>query len=271
MVEKEFLKLSQSRLDKLINCYKYIQKETSGLSDDFRRMSEEKWNEIFPQPAYWSLFYELSYIEHLVFFLYCIGLLDKFNQANSSYDPIEASLKIFDEMGDESNDSDIDLPKGIPISLFFLCFYSLTKTLKSWMVYGQTLSKLTEQVRSDSYKSLFKAVQVDPAYIGCPSAMHLMSRAILEKRRGFTKKLGDSMRSNLGYYREEFEPLRFLLTALAETGDLAKMTHNDRYELFCEELNLYATNDKEDPYGSLKQFIFRWQQGAEVYGKAKET
>lgn len=269
-MEKEFLKLSRSRLDKLINQYKYIQRESDELSNDLRHLSEEKWGQLFPQPAYWSLFYELSYLDHLTMFLYCIGILPTFKTALKAEDPIEATLKIFDDIDEKSIDEHT-LPDGIPMSLFFVCFYSMLKTLKSWVVYGQTLSKLTEHVREGSYKALYKAVQIDPAYIGCPSAMHLMSRAILERKRGFPKKLGEAMRSNRGYYREEFEPLRFILTALAETGDLVNMTHNERYELFCEELKLYKTDDKDDPYGSLKQFIFRWKQTAEVYGKAKGT
>jgi hypothetical protein len=269
MEKMDSFNLSRSRIDKLANQYKNIQDSVSEIEGDFRNLSQAKWDKLLPLNSSWSLFYEMPYLLHLTYLLHCMGIKDELKKALEHEDPKGETLRVIDNISDRDID-DIALPDGVTPQLLFMCWYSLMKSLKSWMVYGFTLSKLLEKVREGSYKSLFDAVQIDPTFIGCPSALHLMSRGILEKRRGFTKKLGEAMRSNRGKYREDLESFRFILTAMAESGDLQTLTNNERYKLFCEDMKVYSIKDKEDPAEAMKKFIYRWISSAELYGDARD-
>ena len=94
--KNELYKLSQSRLQKLLNKYFEIQKESTALENDFRHVPIDKLQEQIPSPSKWSVFYELDYPRHLMFVLKWAGVLDGYIEGAKSDTPIDNVLTYID-------------------------------------------------------------------------------------------------------------------------------------------------------------------------------
>ena len=268
--KKEFPRLDQSRITKLLNQYRELQEKTIEAESDFREAPIEKWHKLVPSPARWSVFYDLTYPEHLMFLLNWIGVLDGYLEAMQSDNPIKSVLAFADIAGEVVIKPDEDPKGGIDKTSAILSWIALSKTLKSRMIFGKTLSMLNQEIGQGSFPSLYKALQIDPAIITTPNASHLFSIGLLKKnKKRFLTTIHKKMNSKLARHNKSGQELRFVLTALAEVGDLDNYTQSDKYKLFCEELRIYSSKSKneetKDEFESLNKFIDRWKKTAEIY------
>jgi len=268
--KSEFPRLDQSRLTKLLNQHREIQKQTVLAEEDFRTVSIEKWHELLPSPARWSVFYELTYPQHLMFLLKWIGVLDGYLEAVKSDDPIGSVLTFIDTVEEIAIKPNEDPKDGIDETSAILSWIAMSKTLKSWMIHSKTLSKLNEEIGQGSFPALYKALQIDPAIISTPNASHLFSIGLLKRnKKRFLATIHNKMNSKLDRHNSSNQEMRFILTALAEVGDLDQYTQSDKYKLFCEELSIYASisqnEETKDEFTSLNKFIDRWKATAEIY------
>lgn len=266
----ELYKLSQSRLQKLLNQYQEIQEESLILEKDFRRVPLNKLHELLPPTSKWSVFYELEYPRHLMFVLRWIGVLDGYLEAARSDNPLDNVLTYIDTFDKKAIKPDENPKGGVSEADAILSQIALLKTLKSRMVFGKTLSKLHEEVGKGSFSSLYKALKIDPAFITTPNGAYLFSIGLLKRnRKDFTRTIHNKMSATLKKHNQALEPIRFILTAMTEVGDYEKYTQSDRYKLFVEDLMIYSStsknDNKKDEYDSLNEFIRKWRREAEVY------
>jgi hypothetical protein len=266
-----FPRLSQARIHKLLNRYNEFQTETNAFESELRSVPLEKLQEKLPFPSRWSLFYELDYPQHLAYVFYWNGIFDEYCEAINSDDPITEILSFLDSMEDDV-DSIEGYPKnGVSESEAILSWIALSKTLKSYMTFGKTLSTLNSEIGRGSFPSLYKALQIDPTIITTPQAAHLFSIGLLKKdKKRYISTLYNKMSSNLKRYNTKLEPIKFILTALTEVGDLKGYSQSERYNLFVKELSIYTSSSKNkdtrDDYDSLNRLINRWLNKVEIYG-----
>ena len=79
--KNELYKLNQSRLEKLLNLYQELQKESIKLENDFRRLPLDKLQEKIHATSRWTIFHGLEYPRHLIFISKWISVLDGYREA----------------------------------------------------------------------------------------------------------------------------------------------------------------------------------------------
>ncbi|MBL1142612.1 MAG: hypothetical protein HND53_11315 [Proteobacteria bacterium] len=266
----EFPRLDQARLNKLLNLYRELHEQSIEAENDFRKVSLEKWEKIIPSPARWSVFYEIPYLHNLLFLFKWIGVLDEYQTAVKTDDPINSVLTFLDNV-DEIVIKEGEEPKGgIDESTAILSWIAISKQLKSWMIHGKTLSKLNEEIGEGSFSSLYKALEIDPSIIATANASHLFSIGLLQKnKKRFIGTISKKMSSQLARHDRSMQELRFMLTAITEIGDFDIYSQSDRYKLFVEDLQIYSSRSRnentKDEFDSLNQFIRDWRRNAEIY------
>ncbi len=270
MKNSDSYKLDRSRLEKLLNLYNRVQRDRNTLDLEFQKAPIDKIQEHIPPPSRWSIFYELEYPQHLMFVMKWLGIFEEYAKAAKSDTPVKNLLDYFDKF-DENSIAPPEAPRdGITEYHAILSIISLVKTLKSWMVFGKTLSKLHDEAGEGSFSALYKGLQIDPAFITTTNGSYLFSIALLKRKKSIVvNTIHNKMRSNLKKHNPSLEPVRFILTALAEVGDYNKYTESDRHRLFVKDLGIYKSMSKDsakkDDFDSLNEFVRKWRRTAEFY------
>ena len=262
--DKIYGEINHSDLEKYQYKFDTVNSELVDLKKEFYKLKDpNKWNQIFPSSSDWTSIYLLSYPEHLILFFHTFGLLESV-LATMQTDNTNTKIKVIEFLESLDEYTEDDLPNDQSLDSAFVVFYPLMKSLTSWMNYGKTLSTLVQEASEGNNKSLFKAVRVDRAIIACPPIAHRIAKAEMKGDERFFKKPRNALTGKL-LVNTNLDTFRFLILALNEAGGLSSLSENERYQLFCEELNVYPYLDKEDPSAALKMFISRWLKEAESF------
>jgi hypothetical protein len=193
----------------------------------------------------WSHLYELSYNQHLSFFIKAFDLEDqliqKHKQPNLNKAIIEEGFLDQTNFNEETPKEQIaaQLPSWIGLT------YSLFFTIKSLMVFGSYLNELIAIARDSQNaikadQALLKAIKIDPSVMGCPTASARISHATVMKDKKFLKKLTNAVNGKLGQREaKNYQHIRLILQVLFEAR-ADKLNDKDLKELFVNQLNLYS-------------------------------
>ncbi|WMJ09304.1 hypothetical protein [Nitrosomonas sp. sh817] len=162
-----------------------------------------------------------------------IGALpDIYNQVQSHFDARPNPTK---------DDLELLRPSLPEISAAFIAVqYSL------WCVlyHGCFLNELIERARNGDNKALIDAIKIDTSIIGCPTAVGKISKATLLHDVKFFAKLKSAINGKKEKLKQDnFQKMRLVFEVLYEAGAL-RLTDKQLYQLFVEELELYAANSK---------------------------
>lgn len=185
----------------------------------------------------YNFVYELPLADHLSLLIVALGRHDDLNEMAASPDPQEAVLELLrrrDEIEDDKPQSEAFTDAGVVA----LC-YSLGRTMRSMATYGRSISSLLQDVRDNSnHDSLFKAIRMDRAVIGCPTAMKHIAKAQIRDNKAFFKNLRSAL---AGPSRKEWsglDQMRYAFLMLREMGvdDLSEAALE---ELMVDKLQVY--------------------------------
>jgi hypothetical protein len=105
--------------------------------------------------------------------------------------------------------------------------------------YGRSISSLLQDVRDNhSHESLFKAIRMDRAVIGCPTAMKHIAKAQIRDNKAFFKRLRSALAGPSKKEWEGLDRMRYTFLVLREMGvdDLSEAALE---ELMVDKLQVY--------------------------------
>ena len=144
-----------------------------------------------------------------------------------------------------SNPSKADMEALRPsLPMISAAFIAMQYSLYCVLYHGCFLNELIERVRDGDNKALTDAIKIDKSIIGCPTVVGKISKAARLQDKKFFAKLKaaiDGKKEKLS--QANFQKMRLIFQVLYEAGAL-RLTNNQLYKLFVEELKLYTANSK---------------------------
>lgn len=225
----------------------------SGIDETMQSIIEnnerifDKHNDSFS----WCHLYELPIREHVNFnfpgLLQEEQVIDWRKQVAESPGKIHALQSIneqingyFDARANPSKEDIEALRPFLPTVCAY--FYSVQYSLFCILYHGCFLNELIERVREGNDKALFDAIRIDPTVIGCQSIIDRISKA---RRLQDTNFLDELRKTESGVSAKlkqaNFQKMRLILKILSEAG-ATRLSNEQLYELFVEELDLYTAN-----------------------------
>lgn len=181
--------------------------------------------------------YELPFHAHLNLVISSLNRGDEVKQMAAAEDPQEEVLRVLrkgidgvDDVPSNAafNDSDV-------ISLF----YSLGRSMLSMATYGRSISSLLQDVRDHhNHDSLFKAIRMDRAVIGCPTAMKHIAQAQLRDNKAFFKNLRSALGGPSKKEWAGLDTMRYVFLMLREMG-MNDLSEAALEELMVDQLQVY--------------------------------
>ena len=133
------------------------------------------------------------------------------------------------------------------------------KMLDAIFTYGQDMPSLIRAAINGNDEALCKAVSIDRAVQEIPEIAARIRKAEAANQVDFLNDFHQVMQGPSGHIKLDHPLLRYFLWTLKGEGILDQLGFEERYQLFCVELEVYP-NDGKDPAGSLNTFIDRWKK-----------
>lgn len=133
------------------------------------------------------------------------------------------------------------------------------KMLDSHFVYGQPMPSLINAAINGNDEALFKAVSIDRSVQEIPEISARIRKAEAANQVEFLENYRKAIKGPSGHIKLDHPLLRYFLWVTKESGLLAQLGFEERYQLFCVDLSVYPSDGK-DPAGSLDAFIDRWEK-----------
>jgi hypothetical protein len=184
----------------------------------------------------YSHVYELPLVQHLSLLVVALNRQGEVRDMAASPDPQEALLELLrshDQVDDKPQHPDFDDEDVVTLA------YSLGRTIQSMATYGRSISSLLQDVReNNNHDSLLKAIRMDRAVIGCPTAMKLIARAQVRDNKAFFKKLRGALAGPSKKEWAGLDQMRYAFVLLREMG-MNDLSEADLEELMVDKLKVY--------------------------------
>lgn len=198
-----------------------------------------------PPDFCWANFYSYSFPEML-------GAIVWLGDAKGQIVDAAKHGKILEAL--ESIDFEIrDIGKGLEYSQygFTAGIIALLKSLSAIEQYGKSINRMVFESLHGRPDMLLEAIRLDHSVISNKDVARLFAVAELKDNKVFMKKVARSLMARPKKRTKGLAEFRFAVVCLHETGQLATMTGEEKYELLAKELKLYASNN-DDPAAMLK-------------------
>lgn len=187
----------------------------------------------------YSFVYDLPFAEHLNLAVVALNRHGDVREMAASADPQEAALEQLrkrHEDDDRPHNPHFDRVEVAALA------YSLGRTMQSMATYGRSISSLLQDVReSDNHDSLFKAIRMDRAVIGTPTAMKFIARAQIRDNKAFFKSLRSALAGPSKKEWAGLDQMRYVFLLLREMG-INDLSEAALEELMVEKLQVYKSS-----------------------------
>lgn len=256
---------STEELRNLLDHFLWLMNEGSTLPQDLKRLSEDRWQELFPKACHWSSLYEFPTLHITFMTLERLGLSNRVVEiSRTSVTPKSDAFAFLQSQIDN------DIPEGLTVSDLLTYGYPLYKTLVCWLTYGKTLSTLFLDFKNGNDQALFKAVSIDRTLLSCPAVAQRLEKAELCNDQRFYYQLQNALNGRKASTTQAYDPARFLIATLDEFDLFETVSQQERYRLFTAEFDAYPVDDQQDKYDAFNRFVNRWRKSAENF-KTKKT
>lgn len=253
MLDKEYGKLTASQFAELVGFIPVLLKIIKDANEHIACVPLVKFDEAMTGDyGYYCYVYERPFAEHLDSVLVGLNRQHDLHTLVASTDPSEAVLESLRHMDDVEDDRPWHegFQKGEVLALVF----ALGRTITSMTTYGRSISGLLEDVRErNDQEALFKAIRMDRAVIGCPTAMRLISRAQLRDNKAFFKRLRTALAGPGKKQWEGREVMRYAFIILSEMN--IQLSEEELETLMVDVLKAYPRNP-----GARKNLRAQYQQ-----------
>ncbi len=253
MKEKEFGKLSSQQFKRLLDLVQKVLSEDIDL-EQFIDENPDKVSNFIQDKVQWSIYYELPYPHFLGLFFIALGLNDKIKELASLDDPQEAAISWgeSDPMLPPEPDDQSDEEKFLVFGLMI----AMTRNFSAIQQFHISINELIYKAKEDD-EALFDAILVDRHVINTPTATTRIARAEATNDEAFFDLLSKAIRKTRPRRpQEDFDILRFMLSALDEAAGLSNLSYEQIHCLIVDDLQLYPDNAK-DSFSGLKKLIQR--------------
>lgn len=217
-MKKEFGKLSSAQFTEFISYIPKLLALIRTLGTHMANVPASRFDELLPV-AYGSYchVYEEPFARHLAIVIVVLNRHFDVDAIARTSDPQEAILDILRNMNEPGEDQ--PLFEGMDESMAMALIYSLGQTFTSMATYGRSISGLLHDARERAdLDALFKAIRMDRAVIGCPTALNLIARAQLRNNKAFFNRLRSALAGPGKKQWEGLHPMRYALILLNEMG-----------------------------------------------------
>lgn len=236
-MKKEYGKLTEHQIREFVQFLPELFAMARGVDKHIASVGAEKFDSVMVGDfGDYSHVYELPLVEHVSLVTVSLNRQDDVGAIAASPDPQEAVLEAL-----RNRDKDDDKPEheAFTVTEVMALGYSLSRTLQSMATYGRSISSLLQDVReTGNHDSLFKAIRMDAAVIGCPTAMRHIAKAQIRSDKKFFKHLQASLKGPSKKPMIGLEPMRYTLLLLREMG-VNNLTEKDLEHLMVDVLKVY--------------------------------
>ena len=234
---KEYGKLTAAQFREFLQFIPELLLMLRGMNAKLASTPLAKFDSLMPGDyGLYSHVYELPFVEHLSLVTVALNRHGEVHGMAASPDPQEAVLELIrrrDEVEDKPQHPEFDDEEVVTLA------YSLGRTIQSMATYGRSISSLLQDVReNNNHDSLLKAIRMDRAVIGCPTAMKLIARAQIRDNKTFFKNLRSAL---AGPSKKEWAGLgqmRYAFVLLREMG-VNDLSESALEELMVDKLKVY--------------------------------
>jgi hypothetical protein len=131
------------------------------------------------------------------------------------------------------------------------------KMLDALFVYGQSMPSLIRLAINGNDEALIKAISINRSVLEIPELATRIRKATASGEKEFLVDVDKAAKGHSRHIKLDHPLLRYFLWTFKESGLLDKLEFQERYQLFCVELEVYPLNG-DDPAGSLDKFLDRW-------------
>jgi hypothetical protein len=239
-MEKEYGKLTVDQFGELLQFLPELLSMLRGMNAQLASTPAAKFDSVMPGDyGLYSHVYELPFIDHLGRVTVALNRQGDVHEMAASPDPQEAVLEMIrnrDEVEDKPHHPEFD--KEVVMALV----YSLGRTIQSMATYGRSISSLLQDVReNNNHDSLLKAIRMDRAVIGCPTAMKLIARAQIRDNKAFFKNLRSALAGPGNKQQAGLDLLRYAMLILREIG-IKDIPEAELEALMVDKLGVYPKN-----------------------------
>lgn len=216
--KKEYGKLSPEQFTEVISYIPKLLALIRSLASHMSKVPASRFDELLPGSyGNYCQIYEESFIRHLSVVVVVMNRHLDLSVISQAPDPQEAILDILRNM--DEPDDDRPLFEGVDESMAMALIYSIGQTVTSMATYGRSISGLLHDAREHGdLDALFKAIRIDRAVIGCPTAMQLIARAQLRNNKAFFTRLRSALAGPGKKQWEGLHPMRYTFILLNEMG-----------------------------------------------------
>ncbi|QDL36961.1 hypothetical protein [Rhodoferax sediminis] len=233
---KEYKKLTGDQLKELIGRLPKLRSLFADVRAHVATVPIEKFDSIM-KGGYgaWVSVYEKPFIEHLSLIIVALNRAQDVQAMAAANDPQQAALDSMDFESDDDRPHHEAFEKQDVVALSF----SLNRTMQSMMTYGRSLSSLIQDVReNNNVDSLFKAIRIDRAIVGCPTALDRIARAELRGNKAFFKHLRAALAGPSKKVWTGMDDMRYAFLILRELG-INNLSEADLEKLMVNDLGVY--------------------------------
>ncbi len=235
---------SSTDLKILINLLPSLEVEANGTKQ-FIAENPEKFLSESKGIYTWHDYYELPFLEHIAHYINGLGLTKAITEISASPNPQKTLLhspKANSAIEEALRNSDVLKSKGR--HFVYALQISVFNSLRSLMAYGHYLNDLVAEARKGDVEALFRAIRIDPTVISTKTAATYLVLAETVDDAAFFNELKKALKGKLGKTENaNFQKMRVVMRVLVETG-AGRLTDDQLYKLFVEELRFYAANSK---------------------------
>ena len=203
----------------------------------------------------WHVCYEYPPVKLIGTVAYCFGM-DRWLESGIGIDEL---VGITDESIVEVDAEEWDPPHNVAVSQIdaIAVLFALLNDLECQARHGVHMNDLLKKGRLGDDAALFKALEIDPAVMGCAVLVKRLNRARLKTDDNFLHQF--SLKINATSKRHEMhrKQMRLILKTLHESGQLAEETNESLHTLFIE-LNINPpSTDNRDNIKTLKTNLLK--------------
>lgn len=216
-MKKEYGKLTADQLQEFVQYLPELFAMARDVGKHLASVSSEKFDSVMVGDfGDYSQVYERPLAEHVALVAVALSRQDDVGAIAASPDPQEAAL---DALRNRDKDDDKPENEAFTVTEVMALAYSLSCTLQSMATYGRSISSLVQDVReTGNQDSLFKAIRMDRAVVGCPTAMRHVAKAQIRSDNTFFKHLQAALKGPSRKPMIGLEPMRYTFLLLREMG-----------------------------------------------------
>jgi hypothetical protein len=182
----------------------------------------------------YSYVYERPFVEHLAVVVVAFNRSSDLAKFAAAPDPQQAVLDSL-QVDEEDRPAHEAFGECGALALG----YSLFRTIKCIATYGRSISSLLKEVRDQgSHEALFKAIRMDRAVIGCPTAMRHIARSQMRDNKAFFKRLRSALAGPSKKEWRGLDRMRYAFLMLRELG-IDDLSEKQLEELMVVKLGVY--------------------------------